>query len=343
VTDQSFLVVGCGSIGKRHIRNLLALGAGHVLAFDVRDDRRDEAAALGAEAVRDMDDAWRSTPDAVLVATPPSTHVPVALDAARRGCHLFVEKPLADRWDGVDELVAEVRARKLVCLVGCNLRFHPALLELRRLLEGGAIGRALGARIEFGQYLPDWHPWEDYRETYSARRSLGGGVILDAIHELDYATWLLGPVSAVTAFAGHISALEIDTEDVAAILLRFDSGAIGEVHLDYVQRAYSRSCHLYGEDGSLEWDFRAGVRAYSAASGEWQQYPLPDAWDPNSMYVEELRHLLRCLAGSERPALDAEGAAEVLRIALAARASAAAGRTVDPRAPAAVRSLSSAL
>ena len=343
MSERRFLVVGCGSIGKRHIRNLLDLGAGHVLAFDARDDRRDEAAALGAEAMRDIDAAWAASPDTVVVATPPSSHVPVALDAARRGCNLFVEKPLADGWEGMDEFLAEVRARNLVCLVGCNLRFHPGLLEVRRLLDEDAIGTVLGARIEFGQYLPDWHPWEDYRETYSARRSLGGGVILDAIHELDYATWLLGAVSTVTALAGHISDLEIDTEDMAAILLRFDSGAIGEVHLDYVQRAYSRSCRIYGEEGSLEWDFRTGVRVYSAATGEWRHHPLPEDWDPNYMYVEELRHLLRCLAGSERPTLDAEGAAEVLRIALAARASAAIGRTVDPRAPAAVRPLSSPL
>src|SRR5262249_5372924 len=163
----------------------------------------------GAEPVSELDEAWRASPDVAVVATPPSTHTAVALEAARRGCHLFVEKPLSDRWDGVDELIAEVRARSLVCLVGCNLRFHPGLVELRRLLDEGAIGRVLGARIEFGQYLPDWHPWEDYRETYSARRALGGGVILDAIHELDYAMWLLGPVSKVTALADHISTLEI--------------------------------------------------------------------------------------------------------------------------------------
>src|SRR5215218_4348010 len=115
--ERRLRVVVWGASGDRHVRNLLGLGAGHVLAFDVRDDRRDEAAALGAEAVRDIDTAWAASPDTVVVATPPSLHVPLALDAARRGCNLFVEKPLADGWEGMDEFLAEVRARNLVCLV----------------------------------------------------------------------------------------------------------------------------------------------------------------------------------------------------------------------------------
>jgi predicted dehydrogenase len=341
VSGERFLVLGCGSIGKRHIRNLLELEAGHVLAFDPRPDRREEAAELGAQSVATLDEGWAAAPQVVLVATPPSTHVPLAFEAADRGCNLFVEKPLAHSWDGVEELVGKVRGRGLVSLVGCNLRFHPGLRELRRLLDEGAIGRVLAFHVEFGQYLPDWHPWEDYRETYSARAALGGGVVLDAIHELDYATWLLGPVRAVFAFAGRLSSLEIDTEDLAAILLRFESEAIGEVHLDYVQRAYRRACRIVGEEGSLEWDFAAGVRSYSAASGQWRSHPLAPEWEINTMYLDELGHLLRCLRCSEEPALDVEAAAAVLRVALAARVSAASGQIVDPSSDAAVRPLSS--
>jgi Predicted dehydrogenases and related proteins len=242
-----FLVIGCGSIGKRHIRNLIALNAGEILAFDVQADRRSEVECqFGVEAVDNLEDAWERGPDVALITAPTSMHVPLALQAAEQGCHLFIEKPLSDRLEGVDRLLNVVRERDLITLVGCNMRFHPGLVKVKKLLEEGAIGQVVAARVAVGQYLPDWHPWEDYRKTYSARRDLGGGVILDAIHEIDYIRWMLGEVEAVACFAGKLSRLEIETEDTAAILLRFASGSIGEVHLDYVQRAYNRTCHIIG-------------------------------------------------------------------------------------------------
>ncbi|HEY7060819.1 MAG TPA: Gfo/Idh/MocA family oxidoreductase [Chloroflexota bacterium] len=324
------LVCGLGSIGKRHARNLAALGAGEVVGFDPREDRRAEAAAeLGIVTVGRLDEAWEREPQVAFITAPTSLHVPLATEAAAHGCHLFVEKPLSDSFAGVDALLETVRARGLVTLVGCNLRFHPGLVRVKRLIDDGAVGRVVAARIEVGQYLPDWHPYEDYRQGYSARRALGGGVILDAIHELDYARWLLGEVARVAAFAGTLSDLAIETEDVAAILLRFASGAIGEVHLDYVQRAYSRTCHVVGTEGTIRWAYTAGaVRWYTAASGAWQEEPLPAGWEPNQMYVDELKHFLACLRSEQSPALDVFGAARVLAVALAARQAAEDGTVV---------------
>jgi predicted dehydrogenase len=185
---------------------------------------------------------------------------------------------------------------------------------------------------EVGHYLPDWHPWEDYRQSYSARRELGGGVILDAIHEIDNVRWLLGKVAEATCLAGKLSQLEIDTEDIAAILLRFESGAVGEVHLDYIQRAYRRTCQIIGEDGTLHWDYTAGeVRWFSAQTKQWKVYGNPIGWNPNQMYLDEMRHFLRCVTGEEEPTLDVYDAAQVLRIALAAKESARQQRWIELR------------
>jgi predicted dehydrogenase len=325
-----FLVIGCGSIGKRHIRNLIALNAGEILAFDVQADRRSEVECqFGVEALDYLEEAWERRPDVALITAPTGMHVPLALQAAEQGCHLFIEKPLSDRLEGVDRLVNAVRERNLITLVGCNMRFHPGLVKVKKLLEEGAIGQVVAARVAVGQYLPDWHPWEDYRKTYSARRDLGGGVILDAIHEIDYIRWMLGEVEAVACFAGKLSRLEIETEDTAAILLRFASGSIGEVHLDYVQRAYHRTCHIIGDEGTIHWDYSSGeVRWYSAATHDWQVFTNPSVWEPNEMYLDEMRHFLRCLSGQEKPALDVCEAARVLEVALAAKASAETGQVV---------------
>ena len=279
-----------------------------------------------------LEAAWNYVPKVVLVTVPTALHVPVTLEAACRRCHLFIEKPLSSSWAGVERLLQVVRQNGLVTLIGCNMRFHPGLRQLKSLLTDGAIGNVIGARVEVGQYLPDWHPWEDYRQSYSARRELGGGVILDAIHEIDYIRWLLGEVAGATCVAGKLSRLEIDTEDVAAILLRFENGAVGEVHLDYIQRAYRRTCQIIGEDGTLHWDYTAGeVRWFSAQTKQWKTYGNPCGWEANQMYLDEMRHFLRCLEGEEKPVANVFDAARVLQIALAAKESAQQQRWIELR------------
>ena len=326
-----FLVIGCGSIGRRHMGNLKTLGVSNIVAFDTQAERRAEVAnSLGVETIDDPAAAWKCKPGVCLVTAPTSLHTELALAAAEQGCQLFIEKPLSHNWKNVDALLDIVAKRGLVSLVGCNLRFHPGLRTVKNLMAENAVGRVIAARVEVGQYLPDWHPWEDYRRSYSARRELGGGVILDAIHEIDYIRWLLGEVTDVVCCAGKLSGLEIDTEDTAAILLRFQNGAFGEVHLDYVQRAYSRSCRILGEEGTIEWDYTAGaVRHYSAHAKGWTVVANPDGWEANQMYVDEMAHFLRCLDGAQVPETSVFDAAKGLEVALAAKASAAGRRWIE--------------
>ncbi len=328
-TRLRFLVIGFGSIGKRHIKNLLALGAKDLLVYDTRQDRLTEARSeLNLDTVESLDHAWKKEPEVVLITTPTSSHVSLALQAAHHNSHLFIEKPLSDRLEGTNELIEVVRRQNLISLIGCNMRFHPGILAVRSLLIDGAIGRVVTARAEVGYYLPEWHPWEDYRDSYSARRDLGGGVILDSIHEIDYLRWMFGEVESVACFAAKLSKLEIETEDTAAILLRFSSNVIGEVHMDYIQRPYSRTCEVIGDQGKINWDFETGVRVYSATTKSWKTITTPPNWQTNQMYLEEMKHFLRCLAGEEKPALDVFDGRRVLEIALAAKNSAESGRVL---------------
>jgi predicted dehydrogenase len=324
------VVLGCGSIGSRHIANLLALGA-RVVAFDPDPMRREDVAgAPGVRLADTLDEALGCGGSFAVVSAPTSTHVELARAAAERGLAVFIEKPLSHTWDGVDSLLGLIAARELVSMVGCNLRFHPTLLRAKELLSGGAIGAPLSARAEFGHYLPDWHPDQDYRRSYSALRARGGGIVLDAIHELDYISWMLGPVKEVACRAGHVSSLEIETEDVAAIVLDF-GGPVAEVHLDYLQRDYSRTLQLIGSEGTIRWDFVTGeLRWYSASSGRWEAQSSPAGWNLNDMYVDEMRHFLGCVRRRMPSQLDVAGGAEVLRVALAALRSSEDGRFVGP-------------
>jgi predicted dehydrogenase len=314
------------------MKNLLALGM-DVFACDPQAaPRRAASTELGIETLETLGSALARRPDACVVAAPTALHMQVAGEAAAQGCHLFIEKPLSHSTVGVKALLARVKQNNLVTLVGCNMRFHPGLASVKRLIDAQAVGRVIAARVDAGQYLPDWHPREDYRHSYSARSELGGGVILDAIHEIDYVRWLVGEVAGAFCLAGKLSRLEIDTEDTAAIVLRFENGALGEVHLDYVQRAYHRTCQIIGEEGTLHWDYTSGqVRWYSAQSQAWQVFADPPGWEPNQMYVDEMKHFLRCLDGVEQPALDVFEAAQVLRVALAAKESAREQRWIELR------------
>jgi predicted dehydrogenase len=322
------LVVGCGSIGKRHLSNLKLLSAGELIAYDTEPERREEVRQkFGVKAVSNFEEGMQLKPDAVVVCTPTSLHINYALAAVRHGSHVFIEKPISHTMEGVDELIDIASSKNLVTLVGCNFRFHRGLKLAKKLLEEGRIGKLLCARAEFGQYLPDWHPWEDYRKGYSANKALGGGIILDAIHEIDYIQWIMGKVDAVSCFAGKLSSLEINTEDTAEILLRFKSGAIAEIHMDYIQRAYNRSCELIGEEGTITWSFQdSQVKLYSAKDKDWQLYEV--ACEVNEMYVAEMEHFLRCLRGEELPALNATEAKTELEITLAAKKSSESGKVI---------------
>jgi predicted dehydrogenase len=321
-----FLVIGGGSIGKRHARNLISLSQ-KVTICDPAEQRRKEALALGAAFQPDYREALKQGFDAALVCTPTSAHVAPAIAALKAGCHTFMEKPISHTLEGTSEIVRLARHKKLITLVGCNLRFYPSLAKAKQLLDSGAIGKPLSARVEFGYYLPYWHPKEDYRTGYSANKKLGGGVILDAIHELDYVRWFLGEAKAVSCFAGKLSNLKMDTEDTAEILLKFQSGAVAEVHLDYLQRKYSRNCQIVGEKGTLSWDFTEKTVAVADEKG--RKATVIGAGDgPNGMYLREMEHFINCIKGREKPQLDAAGGRRVLEIALAAKKASAQGRVL---------------
>jgi len=288
------LVVGCGSIGRRRLRNLRALGIESLLAVDPRADRRTQAVSeTGATAFATAEEALDRQPACVVVATPTAFHVPVALDAVRRGCHLFVEKPLSHTMQQVDELIEAAERKKLVTMVACNYRFDASLNLVKRMVDEGAIGDIVSARAEFGFYLPHSHPYEDYRDTYPARAGLGGGLLLDRTHELDYLRWIFGEVHSGICFHAKRTSLEIETEDVAEILLRFESGVIASVHLDYVEREYHCVARIIGEGGIIEWTFWPHrVRVYSAKCNSWKillDEPNPDI---NEMYLAEQAHFL---------------------------------------------------
>lgn len=307
-------MIGCGSIGCRHARNLRGLGADDLVLYD-RDGERAArlAGELGFTSVETLDRGYSEHPEAVLICAPTSLHLELAMEALRHGCHLFVEKPLSHSMEGVDEFLRELMRRKKLLLVGYNFRFDPLLQTVREWLAEGRAGTVVSARFHFGSYLPLRHPWEDYRAGYGAQERLGGGVILDAIHELDLALWIFGPPETIYCAGGKYSNLEIDVEDVAEILLSYPDKAVS-VHLDSVQTPAERWCEFIGTRGQIRADlFARTLRYFDSATREWETVSANSTIDEG--YKSEMQHFLDCLNGRAEPAVDGRVAAESLALA----------------------------
>lgn len=327
VQASRYFVIGCGSIGRRHIKNLQALGVSDILAFDVQARRRSEVESqFDIPTVATLEDGWSRDANVALITTPTNLHIPLALQAANHKCHLFIEKPLGHSLEGADELISVVQKYQLTTMVACNMRFQHGPATIKRLLDKRAIGKIVTAHLDSGQYLPDWHPWEDYRTGYSANSSMGGGVILDGIHEIDYARWLFGEVTEVYCQGGKISSLEIDTEDTADILMKMARGFSVSIHMDYIQRTYWRTCKIVGEEGTIYWDIKDGdVRLFSAANDSWSVFPAPECYDINQMYIDEMKHFISCIDNKEQSVQSISEAKRTLEITLAIKDSMLSG------------------
>lgn len=328
-TNHSILVIGGGSIGKRHVRNLLSLGEKDITVVEVNGDRAMEIEKeFGIRTITDhVEEIWRRENEGrpftvALICSPTADHIRHAIYCAKQGMHLFIEKPLSNEYDEkIGELLKLVVDRQLITIVGSNWKFYPSFQKMKELIDGGAIGKILSARCQFGSYLPDWHPWEDHHRGYSANKALGGGVLLDS-HEFDYLTWFLGDVEKLVCFADRVGNVTVDSEDVAETILQFKNGAIGEIHLDYLQRFYQRNFEFFGEEGTMIWDVNLKKVIVKTKAKGTEEYPLPEAYDVNTMYVEEMKHFLDCIDTRQETIAPVAFGAHVLRLICAAKESA---------------------
>lgn len=314
------LIVGLGSIGRRHLRVLRSIEPeGRITVWRQHSKRGESDEAAEADAtVYSLETALAEEPEIAILANPAPYHIETALELATHGVHLLIEKPLSSRLDGINELIQLCRSRGLVLMVGYNLRFHEGLIALRAAIVRGRIGRLLSIRAEVGQYLADWRSGSDYRRGVSARAELGGGAVLELSHELDYVRWLCGEIESVSAWVGRVSELEIDVEDTAEILLQFKNGVIGSVHLDMVQRVPVRICRVVGTEGTLEWDGISGaVRLFKPGVDAPLELRAAGPGERDAMYRAELAHFLGCVSGQREPRITGEDGRCIVELALA--------------------------
>lgn len=321
----SALVVGFGSVGRRHLENLRALGVGDLRVVrtgrsTLPEDEQTRSALIGVTLERDLDAALAKKPGVAVIANPTAVHVETATRCARAGCDLFIEKPLGASMEGVEALVREVRSRSLVAMIGCQFRFHPLLESLRGMIGGKVLGRGLFADAEWGEWLPGWHPWEDHRQSYAAREDLGGGALRTLIHPFDYLWWLLGPFAGAEGVVAKVAALETGVaDDVAEVAIKFASGAAGRVHLDFFQRPPRHRLRVVCEGGSAALDFLAGTLTTEAPDGSHAVHCVPEPFTRNDMFIAEMREFLSCVETRRVPRVSLQDGIDVLRWVMAVR------------------------
>lgn len=333
---MKYLIVGLGSMGKRRIRNLAFLKAGTVIGFDLRADRRQETqekhdiATFGSLA-----EALAQRPDALLVCTPPDLHLPYLQQAAESGLPFFSEINL--RVEGLAAVADCCRARGILGAASCTLRFNPSIRRLKQLVDDGAIGRPMAMTYHSGQYLPDWHPWEDFRSFFAGRRATGACREIFAA-EISWLTWLLGPIEAVSAMRGKVSDLPVDIDDVFQVVMTFAGGVLGHLLIDAVSRYPFRTLKVLGAEGVLTWEYREQqVRLYQAANQSWTVFPEPEPpAEPGyvaseGMYVEEMRHFLAALRGDVEHGFSLADEVRMLELLQAVEASSERGVQIEVR------------
>jgi len=327
---ERILIVGLGSIGKRHARVVKQLHPDWEVIALRRQAVGDTAEPAIDHCVTSLDEALRLAPRIAVIANPASHHVATALPLAEAGVHLLVEKPLSSMAGDVPALIDACRRTGVILMTAYNMRFLPSLQRFRQLVQERRVGHVLSVRAEVGQYLPSWRPGTDYRSNVSAQAALGGGALLELSHEIDFLRWVFGEIDWVNAALLRQSALEIDVEDTAHLILGFhrltDRGPlVASLDIDFVRHDTVRNCIAIGEAGSLRWNALEGkVELFEPGGSAWQVLDeCPTQRDDS--YLAEWRHFLECIETGTQPMIGGEDGLAVLRVIEAARASAATG------------------
>ena len=322
---MKIVIIGLGSMGTRHLKILRQLIPNAEIKV-LRNINIKEVPHFSNGNLYSLDEVLKFAPEIAVVATPSTFHIESAQILAEAGINLFIEKPLSNSVAGIVQLIETCEKNKNVLMVGYNLRFSPSLQQFRNYLNDNIVGEIYSVNCESGQYLPDWRPEKDYRSGVSAKEELGGGVLLELSHEIDYLKWIFGDIEWTMATLSKQSNLEIDVEDTAHLIFGFNPKhngrkIIGVLNLDFIRQHQARNCEVIGETGSLRWDGIEGtVESFTRSSGVWRRL-FSHKPKIDETYVAEWENFLDCITNKKNPIVSGLDGLRVVEIVEAARKS----------------------
>lgn len=330
---ERLLIVGLGSIGARHLQLARSIKPSIKIAILRHKKCKDEHDLDIDACFTNIEDALKFKPDTAILANPAIFHLNIALQLVEVGIHLFIEKPISHNSTGVDELINICKKQEIVLMTGYNMRFLPSLKVFREHLIKNKIGKIFSVRAEVGQHLAGWRPDTDYRQTVSAHKKLGGGVLLELSHEIDYLQWIFGKVEWVNAHVSRQSNLEIDVDDSANLLIGFKSEnnsrqLIANLSMDFIRHDSTRQCIAVGEGGTLRWNgIESKVDFFPADGKDWEVL-FYQTTERNFTYHEELTNFFSCVENGLSPLITGEDGMNVLKVVDAVNASSEMGQLV---------------
>jgi predicted dehydrogenase len=317
------LIIGLGSMGRRYLRLLKEMKPVEIIGLKSSRKEIDKKhyECHGIKLASDIHQAVGIRPDFAIISNPTSLHVESALVLAETGIPFLIEKPVSDNMDRLDVLLDIVKEKSLKVMVGFQLRQHPGYKRVKKIIKSGDIGKPLSLQGYVGQYLPDWRPNADYKQTSSARKDLGGGVILDLCHEIDIAISLLGSVARLSCFCDHYSNLEINTEDLADIILVHKDGCQSHIHLNYLERNYAWTTRITGDKGTVIWDYGKGFVELTLPGDKSTRWEDPEGFERDDLFRAQLCQWFNVLESGMKPSVELQEGIEVTRVAVSAKIS----------------------
>ena len=323
--ESKVLVVGGGSIGKRHIRNLLSLkfNGNDIYCVEPRKDRIEALKTLGIEnTFENINQALeKNSYNFSILCSPTIFHIDQAISLARKKINIFIEKPLSADLNNIDELLTEVKENNIKVGIAYVFRFSPLINKVKEILNKNLLGKVLYFRGEFSEYLPDFHPYEDYRTFYMAKKELGGGSILDQSHIIDLIFYLFGDFKSVFAFNSKVSNLEINTDDISEMLVETQNGIVGTIHTDIIGRNHKKELEIKGELGNITVNFYKNcVNFYSSQDKASTIYNKFEK-DFNQNYILELQNFIMYCQDKEDIRTSLDESIKIMKLIFAAQKS----------------------
>lgn len=297
--NSLILICGVGSIGERHINNLLDLGYKNIILYR-KKNKAFRTLKKKFPTFSNIDDALKEKPEISFITNPTSIHIDTAIKCASSGSHIFIEKPLSNNKKGIKKLNSILKKNNKKVMIGYMLRFHPCFIKIKELFDNHKIGNILSTISIWGEFLPSWHPWEDYAASYAGKKDLGGGPALTLSHDIDILLWLIGKPVSLKSFANYSSKLNIDTEHSIDILLKYKEGIISNIHLDYLQKPPIREYFFIGDKGRIIFDYYKNKITLNM-EGSNEKIISPGGFDRNDMFKKEVEYFIDCINNNKNP------------------------------------------
>jgi len=323
--SQTFLIIGFGSIGRRHTNNILKITNSKVVILTKRKNIQiNEFYKYNSNFPRinvcsNFQDCLKENPSIAFITNETSLHTHLALKLAKHGIDLFIEKPLSHSMKNIVKLKQVIKKNRLIVMVGCNFRFYPPIKKIKEIVEHNLAGRPISVQCENSSFLPDWHPGEDYAKGYAAKKNLGGGVTLTQIHEFDYLNWIFGPIQKHCSIIKKISDLKINVDDICSCIFELKSKTIVELHMDFFSKLYYKRIKIRGTKGIIYWNSDINkVNFYNYSSNTWKTIKINNNYKLtgrmiNRMYEDELKYFIKCIKNRKEPMNNFDEAVQILK------------------------------